>query len=115
MTKAKKYEDKEKRTLVEEWDRSGLSSADFARSRGIRPDLLQAWGRAIRGPLRRRSRTRPVSRALQIVEVGIGRPRRDPAVPRVELILNDGRRVLLFADWTPQLMAEFVKSLESRR
>lgn len=110
-----KFENEEKRRLVEEWDRSGLSSEAFGRTRGIRADTLQAWGREVRGPLRRRSRTRLVPRRIEVVEVGpAGRETRE-VERRLEIVLTTGRRLVLFTDWTPKLIAEVAAQLEADR
>ena len=111
MSRVKTSESEEKRRLVEEWDRSGLTSAEFATSRGIQAATLQTWGRAIRGPLRRRSRKRPVPRTLEIVEVGS--PARS-VEPRIEIILQSGGRLVVFAEWSPERVAQFVAQLELR-
>jgi hypothetical protein len=115
MSRTRNTENEEKRRLVEEWDRSGQSAGDFGRSRGIRPETLQAWGRAIRGPLRRRSRTRPVPRNLEIVEVGAARHERDGLETLIEVTLTNGHRLELFTGWTPKQIAEFVAQLEATR
>lgn len=110
MSRSRTSENEEKRRLVEEWDRSGMTASEFASSRGIRGSTLQTWGRAIRGPLRRRSRTRPVPRTLEVVEVGS--PARG-AESRIEVILASGRRLVVFADWAPERVAHFVAQLET--
>lgn len=109
MSRIKTIGDEQKRRLVEEWDRSGLSSDAFGESRGIRGATLQAWGRAIRGPLRR-PQTRPAQRTLEIVELGTAQKRIEP---RIELVLASGRRVQLFAEWTPDVVASFIAKLET--
>ena len=112
MSRGKQLTDEEKRRLVEEWDRSGLSAADFAHSHGVHAETLRLWGRAIRGPLRhRRSRTRPVPRTIEIVEVN-GARRTSNDEPRIEVITSSGCRLRLFVDWSPDLVAELIALIE---
>lgn len=113
MSRRKISEDDDKRRLVKEWDESGLSAEDFSKPRKIYPETLRAWGRAIRGPLPRgrRSRTRPVPRALELVEVG--REERPHArEPNVEIITRSGCRLMMFTEWAPEQLAELVVLLE---
>lgn len=112
MRVGKITEDKEKRRLVEEWDRSGLSSEAFGRARGIRGATLQAWGRAIRGHLRSAARTGPISRELELVEIGA--PAKE-IESRIEIVLLSGRRLVLFSVWNPDLIAHLVARLEQDR
>lgn len=109
MNAIRKHEEEEKRRLVEEWDRSGLSADAFGKSRGVRAQTLHRWGREIRGPLRLRSRTRPVPRTLEIVEVGSQRA----SEPRIEVVLTNGRRLVVFSDWTPERVAHLALQLET--
>jgi hypothetical protein len=105
MSRTAILDDEGKRSLVEEWDRSGLSADEFASAQKMNVYTLRAWGRAIRGPLPRgrRSRTRPVTRRVDFVEVSSTAPTPAAAQPRIELILPTGTRVLVFVDWTPEL------------
>ena len=118
MSRRKICDDDEKRRLVAAWDDSGLNATEFAAARGIHAETLRLWGRRIRGPLRRRSRTRPVTRNFEVVEVG-GAPssasRRTESERRIEVTLPSGCRFVLFVDWTPELVAEFAMLLEVSR
>lgn len=100
-----------KRELVLEWDRSGLTSAEFARSHGVSASALMSWGRSIRGPLPS-SRRRPVQRAIEVVEV-----RKDESTtePRIEISLATGCRLTVFGAWTAELVAELARALEEER
>lgn len=116
MSRTRIREDDEKRRVVEEWDRSGLTAAEFAGPRRIHWRTLRSWGRAIRGPLPRgrRSRTRPVTRKLEFVEVGAAwPPMRESSEPRIEVIMPSGCRLVMFVDWTPELVAELMVLLEA--
>ncbi len=99
----------EKRRLVEEWDNSGLSAAAFAEPRGIHPATLGAWGRAIRGPLRRRSRSRPVPRSIELVEV----PETPAGEVRVEVVFGDDRRLVVAGALTSDMIIALVMALEA--
>lgn len=106
----KAVDEDRKRELVREWDRSGLTSAEFARSHGVSASALMAWGRMIRGPLPT-SRRRPVQRSIEVVEV-----RKDDATePRIEISLASGCRMILFGAWTPALVAELARALEGEK
>jgi hypothetical protein len=115
MPRIRIREDEEKRRLVEEWDRSGLSAETFAGERKIHPMTLRSWGRAIRGPLPRgrRSRRRPVTRKMEFVEVSAPVPTEGAPERRIEVIMPSGVRLLMFVDWTPELVAEFAVLLEA--
>src|SRR5687767_4943391 len=107
--------DEERRRIVREWDKSGLTAAEFAEPLGIQAETLRIWGRAVRGPLKHwaRSRTRPVPRKIELVEVadGVG----GEVEPRIEIALINGRRLTLFTTWTPQLIAEIASALEGEK
>src|SRR5215472_11757500 len=102
MSRGKTRDDDEKRRLVAAWDESGVNAAEFAAGRGIHAETLRLWGRRIRGPLRRRrSRTRPVTRNFEVVEVGGVVPTiHADAERRIEVTLPSGCRFVLFVDWT---------------
>lgn len=104
----KNYEDGEKRRLVKEWDESGLSAAAFCEPRGIHPVTLSAWGREIRGPLRRRSRTRPIPREVEVVEI-----RPSAGEVRVELELRKDRRLIVSGAVTAEMIVELVVAFET--
>ena len=63
----KRIQDSEKRRLVEEWDESDQSAGAFAESRGVHPATLGAWGREVRGLIRRRPPKRPIPREVKLV------------------------------------------------
>jgi hypothetical protein len=116
MSRTRIVDDTEKQRLVEEWDASGLSAAEFGQRRGVRAETLQAWGRAIRGPLRRRRpRTRPMAKSIALVEVASGLPADSPADRRIEIDLSEGRRLVVHANWTPALIAEIARALEVKQ
>src|SRR5687768_4765786 len=98
----------QKRELVREWDLSGLTSAEFARSHGVSASALMAWGREFRGPLPS-SRRRPVQRTIEVVEV---QKNEGTTEPRIEISLASGSRLTLFGAWTPELVAELARALE---
>lgn len=102
----------EKRRLVREWDRSGLTAEAFGEPRGIRGATLRSWGRALRGPLsaQPRSRKRPVAREVELVEVEhvVG-----AHAGAIEIVLTNQRRLLLTAGLTPAEIAELARALEA--
>lgn len=102
-------DDMEKRRLVEEWDESGLSAAAFAEPRGIHPATLGAWGRAIRGPLRRRSRSRSVPRSVDLVEL----PEAPAGEVRLEVEFGDDRRLVVAGALTSDMIVALVTALEA--
>lgn len=116
MSRKRIRDDNDKRRLVEEWDQSGLAAAEFAAASKIHWRTLCAWGRAIRGPLPRgrRSRTRPVTRKVTLVEVGPAPSSTcNSSDPRLEVIMPSGCHLVMFADWTPELVAELMVLLEA--
>src|SRR5688572_18397789 len=108
-------DDKSKRRAVEEWDKSGLSAEDFGITRGIRGTTLQRWGRAIRGPLRRKSGEPSKARAVKLVELPttIAADAADGIL--VEIELRNGRRVTALGAWTALQIVELAKALEDDR
>jgi hypothetical protein len=104
--------DEERRAIVREWDKSGLTAGEFAEPLGIQANTLRIWGRAVRGPLKHwaRSRTRPVPRKVELVEVEGGLS--GGVEPRIEIALINGRRLTVFTSWTPKLIAEIASALE---
>jgi transposase-like protein len=105
----KKYSAEEKARLVREWDQSGLTAAEFARPRGIADETLRVWGRQVRGALQRRSRSRPVARSLEVIELGTGSK---PEPLNVEIVLRNGLRLALVGDLVPAQLAAIVRALE---
>lgn len=110
MARKRIVDDPEKRRWVKEWDESGLSAARFAARVGMQETTLRAWARAIRGPLERRSRGRPVARSVELVEA---QALAAVAGVSVELGLKNGRRLLLCGEWTATRIAELAAALES--
>ncbi len=100
----------EKRELVREWDRSGLTSSEFAREHGISASALMAWGREIRGPRQVRSPRRSSDRRIEVVEV---RKDEESRESRLEITLVSGRRITVFGTWTPAQLAEIARALET--
>jgi len=111
----KTISDAEKRQLVREWDESGLTSSMFAASRGIRADQLQAWGRAIRGPLKaypKKSKKPSASRSIELVELVEGVQSESGTSVRVDIELRNGRQLSLSGSWTIPQLVELVRVLE---
>lgn len=101
----------DKQRLVREWDKSGLTAPAFGKLRGIRPETLRAWGRALRGPLEPRSRRRDVPRDLEFIEVAEAGPAERIAEARVEISVGT-RRLTCFSTWSPAELAALVRALE---
>lgn len=111
----KTIDDPEKRQLVREWDKSGLTSSVFAASRGIRPEQLQAWGRAIRGPLKtysKKPKKQSSSRSIELVELVEDVRNESGASVHVDIELRNGRQLSLSGSWTISQLAELVRVLE---
>ena len=114
-------DDVEKRRLIKEWDESGLSADAFASSLGLHPQTLRLWGRAIRGPLRRRSRPRPLPRSVELVEVTesdpseccVEAPDRASSELRVEVEFGDGRRLVVAGALSADMIVALVTALEA--
>lgn len=105
------YDERER--LVREWDRSGLTAAEFARPRGLSAESLRRWGRAVRGALRTRSPKRSVPRSVELVELVT--PRVVDEAPRrysIEIVLQNGRRVALVGDIADERLVTIVAALE---
>lgn len=101
----------DKQRLVREWDKSGLTAPAFGKLRGIRPETLRSWGRALRGPLEPRSKRRAVPRDLGFIEVADGRDGERATEARVEISVGT-RRLTCFANWSPTELAALVRALE---
>lgn len=99
----------EKRRLVKEWDKSGLSAPAFAAQRGIHPETLRSWGRAIRGPVERRSRKGPGPREVKLVEL----PKSETGDVRVELELGNGRRMVVVGELTTEMIVKLAAAIDS--
>ena len=105
----KRIQDHEKRRLVEEWDQSGLSAAAFCKPHGLHPATLGAWGREVRGRLRRSSQKQPAERSVEVVEV-----RRDAVGEvRVEFELGKDRRLIVSGALTAEMIVELAVSFEA--
>jgi transposase-like protein len=100
----------QKTELVREWDRSGKTSSEFARSHGVSASALMAWGREIRGPRPVRSLRRQTVSRIEVVELQKDEDRRGA---RLEITLRGGRRITLFGLWTPAQLAEIARALET--
>jgi len=98
----------EKRRLVKEWDESGLSAQAFAEAHGLHPQTLRVWGRAVRGPLRKRARTRPPARTVELVEL----PKDDTGELRVEVEFPGGRRLVVAGALTADLLVALIATLD---
>ena len=105
----KRIQDSEKRRLVEEWDQSGLSAAAFGEPRGIHPATLGAWGREVRGLIRRRSQKRPIPREVKLVELG----KDDAEGVRVEFELGKERRLIVSGALTAEMIIELAAGFEA--
>lgn len=109
-------DDKTKRRAVEEWDKSGLSAADFASQRGIRATTLQRWGRTIRGPLRHRTPAPSKLPPVELVELPVSTITTEASDGiLVEIELSNGRRVTALGAWTTTQIVELAKALEDER
>ncbi len=78
--------------------------------RGIRPETLRAWGRALRGPLERSGR-RPAARRVEVIEVA---PAPSPVLGEIEISLAGKRQLVVRGDWSPSQVAELVVALEAK-
>lgn len=101
--------DDEKRRVVEEWDQSGLSAAAFGEPRGIHPATLGAWGREVRGLIRRRPPKRPLPREVKLVEL----PKGSASEIRVEFELGRERRLIVSGALTAEMIVELVAGFDA--
>ena len=88
----RRYDPDEKRRLVEGAFAPGVSVGAFARERGVDPSLLYRWRRALE------AQAAPAV-AFAPVVVTSGSPSADPSRTdgddRIEIVLRNGRRVLV--------------------
>lgn len=113
------------RRLLAEWERSGLSQAEFCRRRGIKAVNLAWWKRRLRGMDGagggRRARQRRRAGRQGFVEVALSRgsasvstlraPSRVPTADRYELVLPGGVGLRLPDDFDPERVARLVQAL----
>jgi hypothetical protein len=113
------------RRLLAEWERSGLSQAEFCRRRGIKAVNLAWWkrrlkgtddagsGRRVRRP-RRAGRNGFVEVALSRGSASVSALHSPPSVPasdRYELVLPGGVGLRLPEDFDPERVARLVREL----
>jgi hypothetical protein len=111
--------------LLTQWERSGLSQAEFCRQRGIKAVNLAWWRRRLRATdgAAGRPRERRASRAVRrgFVEVALSRgsasvsalrvPSSVPTSDRYELVLPGGVGLRLPDDFDPERVARLVREL----
>ena len=113
------------RRLLAEWERSGLSQAEFCRRRGLKAVTLAWWKRRLRGlddaGRGRRGRRAHGTGRVGFVEVALPRgsafvparraPSRVSPSDRYELILPGGVRLRLPDDFDPARVARLVQAV----
>lgn len=127
------------RQLVNAWERSGLSQADFCRRRRLKPVTFGWWKRKLRGPGRNhrrrvnrgtgRTRARGDADFLEVAlpdgvlaanSVGstrstVSRTRLAPSMepPRYEIVLSGGRVIRLPQDFDLGVVSQLIAVVES--
>jgi len=93
------------RTMVERWQRSGLSAAGFCRREGIQARRLSYWKRVLGvRPGRRASQTRLAP--VQVVDLGLA--------ASIEVVLGGGERLVVREGVSPELLREVLTALRER-
>lgn len=98
------------RTLVAEWERSGLDGARFAASRGVRPATLSWWKYEFRRRDGRSSATPTV--AQRFVELVPQRGPSETVTAGLEAVLTSGVVLRAAADVDVEAFARCVAALE---
>ena len=108
MGRRTRWNEQQAREVLAEADASGMTDQEFARRRGIPASRLKRW----RAKLSRRSARRATPRFAEVV----GRAARQGtglADSRIEVILANGRRVLLPPDVRPERLSALLQALET--
>ena len=101
--------DSDRRRILREWARSGLSSHDFAVARGVSPATLYKWkrelGAAPRASARRFVEVVPMP-STSVDEQGPG----DRAESGIELLVGRDLRVRLARDFDPETLRRAIEA-----
>ena len=105
----KRWSETEARRLLASWEESGVTLTAFAKRRGYHPERLRRW----KQKLSRKSE--PASARLVPVEItGTVPGSREGTPSRIELELSLGVRLIAEAQTDPEIVARWVRALESR-
>jgi transposase-like protein len=96
--------------LMEGWERSGLSQAEFCRRQGINGGTFAWWKRQLRdrasGGLTHRGRLGKASE--RFVEVRLA-----SAAPAYEVVLSGGRTIRIGPQFDPEVLTRLIAAVES--
>ena len=96
------------RAIVERWQRSGMSAAEFCRRQGIDPQRLSYWKRVLDARAQRR-RARAVSfTPVQVVDL------ERVGTACLEVVLTSGERLTLRPGVSAELLREVLQALRER-
>lgn len=98
------------KSLLVEFDASGLSAAAFARSKGL-PSWKIYWALQRRSGKIRVRRTASLSKSNVLLPVHVVADKPDEPPAALELLLAGGHRVLLRADFDPQALRRLLAAL----
>lgn len=98
----------EAQTVLEAYEVSGLSVAEFARRHGLTPQRLRWW---------RKRRAEEMAPALSFVPVHVAAPptpeaQRAPGAASMEVLLDRGRRIRVEPGFDADALTRLVRALE---
>lgn len=104
----RRWSAEQKRSLLREWEASGLSAYKFARAQDVPAANLLKWRSSASAPTQHQPRT--VTFAPVQVESGSSKRSADPGHERavLELILDGGARVRVLAGADARMVSELV-------
>ena len=108
MKRRTRWNEKQAREVLAEADASGMTDQEFARRRGIPASRLKRWKAKLSWPSARGT----TPRFAEVVGRG-ARQGTGLAESRVEVILANGRRVLLPPDVQPDRLSALLQALET--
>jgi hypothetical protein len=95
------------RTMVERWQRSGLSGAAFCRREGLQARRLSYWKRVLGVKPGRRVRRAGLA-PVQIVDLGLA------AAASIDVVLSHGERLVVREGVSPALLREVLSALREQ-
>ena len=115
MRTRRRWSTEQKQQIVLDLVRSGLSLERFARQHGLTPSVLHRWRGNLIEESKRLQGTPFETPAFASVTVAEESPVTTPpatTLGRAEIILRNGRRVIVDADIAPAMLQRLIRALE---